>query len=64
MNECSDNSSCHANALCFNTIGTFECSCEPGYVGNGITNCSGKKDKAECLCVTGVVAKNYSYRAE
>ena len=31
---------CHQNAMCFNTIGSFECMCNAGFTGNGIT-CTG-----------------------
>ena len=27
---------CDINAICTNTIGSFECKCKPGYAGNGI----------------------------
>ena len=31
---------CHANATCTNTVGSFICSCEDGFTGNG-TYCEG-----------------------
>lgn len=37
INECSileDN--CDANAACVNTIGSFTCTCKPGFTGNGV----------------------------
>ena len=30
---------CHTNAFCSNLIGSYECSCENGYYGDGF-NCS------------------------
>ena len=30
--------SCHANATCVNTPGSFQCVCRPGYSGDG-ANC-------------------------
>ena len=43
MDECGiDNSGCHANANCQNTVGSFSCSCKSGYDGNGL-ECSGMK---------------------
>ena len=35
---------CHANATCSNTEGSYECTCNSGYVGDGI-NCTGMFDK-------------------
>ncbi|CAH3192984.1 unnamed protein product, partial [Porites evermanni] len=38
--ECLNNShNCSKNATCTNTEGSFNCSCKPGYIGNG-HNCS------------------------
>ena len=31
---------CDENAQCINTVGSFNCSCNPGYSGDGIT-CNG-----------------------
>ena len=37
MNEClTNNGGCNAHAQCVNTIGSYECHCKPGYVGDGI----------------------------
>jgi len=37
INECSlGTSNCHINAICSNTIGSYECHCKPGFIGNGI----------------------------
>ena len=36
IDECkSENHDCHANANCLNTLGSYNCSCWPGYKGNG-----------------------------
>ena len=41
-NECSDGTHlCSANATCVNTDGGYNCSCDPGYEGNGF-NCTSK----------------------
>ena len=42
INECIDNThNCRKdNALCNNTEGSFNCTCKPGYTGDGY-NCTG-----------------------
>ena len=35
---------CSDNANCINTEGSFNCSCKPGYMGDG-QNCSGQSCK-------------------
>ncbi|XP_072041829.1 uncharacterized protein [Amphiura filiformis] len=38
--ECSSNTdNCHTNATCTNTVGSFTCACNTGYIGDGI-NCN------------------------
>ena len=39
INEC-DTSPCSSDATCSNTAGSFQCTCNNGYSGNGIT-CTG-----------------------
>ena len=42
INECQENTdTCHDNAMCSNTEGSFDCQCNRGYTGDGI-NCAGK----------------------
>jgi hypothetical protein len=41
INEC-DNNPCSANANCTNRPGGFNCTCKPGYTGNGIV-CSSER---------------------
>ena len=42
IDECdAANNSCHENAWCNNTQGSFSCSCKPGNEGDGY-NCTGK----------------------
>jgi hypothetical protein len=42
IDECADNAnnSCHKDANCQNTPGSFTCSCNNGFTGNG-TSCAG-----------------------
>ena len=40
-NECLSDSPCHVNATCNNTEGSYICTCESGYSGDGFT-CNGK----------------------
>ena len=45
VDECAENShKCHGNAYCNNTVGSYNCTCNSGYSGNGF-NCTGKKYK-------------------
>ena len=38
VNECTnDTHNCDNNASCQNSVGSFNCSCNPGYDGNGTT---------------------------
>ena len=40
--ECNDGTNnCDGNAVCDNTVGSFTCTCQQGYSGDGV-NCEGK----------------------
>ena len=39
--ESDDLNNCHENAQCTNTEGSYTCSCNPGYSGDGV-NCTSK----------------------
>ena len=41
IDECKGNHSCHVNATCTNTNGSYLCECHPGFNGNG-QNCTGE----------------------
>ena len=42
IDECEKGShDCHINANCTNTAGSYNCTCRPGYTGNG-SICQGK----------------------
>ena len=41
IDECSSANECNMNAICMNTIGSYNCTCKKGYQGDG-RNCSGK----------------------
>ena len=41
VDECTDGDhDCNANAKCDNTVGSFNCTCNGGYSGDGVT-CAG-----------------------
>ena len=39
MDECNGNHSCHENATCTNSDGSYDCHCISGFIGTGF-NCS------------------------
>ena len=49
-NECLQNSTCHPNATCTNAEGSFICTCNIGYNGDGIA-CNGKETIIEICSI-------------
>ena len=41
VDECALQSPCDGNALCNNTLGSYTCTCNEGYTGDGM-NCTGQ----------------------
>ena len=41
IDECKGSHSCHVNAACTNTNGSYVCECRPGFNGNG-QECTGE----------------------
>lgn len=40
VDECAQAIVCHTHAFCNNTVGSYNCACQPGFEGNG-TRCDG-----------------------
>lgn len=52
IDECSlVTSPCGPNALCNNTAGSFECTCQPGYTGDALTGCTGTSTELQQFLV-------------
>ncbi|CAH3135335.1 unnamed protein product, partial [Pocillopora meandrina] len=42
INECKEGlHGCHVNAICNNTEGSYNCTCKPGFIGDGRNTCKG-----------------------
>ena len=41
IDECSSDHQCDSSATCYNTDGSYTCTCDSGYTGDGRT-CKGK----------------------
>ena len=40
VNECSVTNGCHANSVCYNTYGSYYCTCNEGKLKLMLDNCS------------------------
>ena len=56
IDECQD-SPCHAGASCKDTMGSFECQCRDGLVGDGISNCVGEYCTVSQACFVVVLSE-------
>ena len=51
INECTAGTDmCHDNAMCTNTAGSYECSCDIGFTGDGI-DCTSMNFTCTIMCV-------------
>ena len=41
IDECASNP-CHSNADCTDTLGSYVCTCRPGFEGDGVDSCLSK----------------------
>ena len=53
-NECLQTSTCHPNATCTNTEGSYMCTCNTGYDGDRFA-CNGKNTLTQ---IQGILEKN------
>ena len=49
---------CAVNATCMNTRGSYNCTCEPGFEGDGFYNCSGEIATDSIEIVYSIVRHN------
>ena len=50
IDECDNGTdNCSSNAYCNDTIGSYECTCNVGYSGDGVT-CEGNVSQSKELC--------------
>ena len=57
VDECTASSPvCHVNATCNNAIGSYQCTCKPGYAGDGKT-CRGKTTRWSSIWQTFSTSK-------
>ena len=55
INECvSGSAECHNNATCTNTEGSYECSCDTGFTGDGF-NCTSEIVIESCTALQVII---------
>ena len=57
FNECNVIGTCHENATCKNTGGSYYCVCDQGFTGNG-TNCTGISIRIHLLNILPTYSTN------
>lgn len=50
LDECEGMPMCAENANCTNLPGSYECTCEPGFTGDGLVYCTGRCQAYPPLC--------------
>ena len=49
INECTmGENRCHDNAVCSNLLGSYDCTCNPGFAGDGFS-CFGELTYSHCM---------------
>jgi hypothetical protein len=57
VNECVTESPCHTNATCNNTDGSYTCTCDTGYSGDGFS-CDGKNEIGIPIIIPVIISRN------
>lgn len=57
LDECWSSNACGTNAVCINTVGSYDCRCKEGHAGNPFITCTPVavlphmcEDPATCVC--------------
>ena len=51
IDECSGSNNCSDNATCIDSAGSYNCSCDTGYTGDGFT-CDGRFTNDEHISIS------------
>ncbi|XP_041070867.1 uncharacterized protein LOC121292663 isoform X2 [Carcharodon carcharias] len=57
IDECKDKKPCSLNATCFNTVSSYNCTCNPGFSGNG-KFCTANAECGSSLCSPDATCSN------